>query len=60
MKTKKSEFPNFKKAISYVLRYCGRTCFAQYRIIDIDNDFIIFWYQRHEDDNFVVEKIHIF
>lgn len=44
-----------------ILRYCGRPCFAQYRIIDIDNkDFITFWYQRHGNDFFVVEKIHIF
>ena len=61
VRAKKNEFPDSKKAISYVLRYCGRPCFAQYRIIDIDNNnFISFWYQRHEDDNFVVEKIHIF
>ena len=61
VRAKKSEFPDSKKAISYILRYCGRPCFAQYRIIDIDNnDFISFWYQRHEDDKFVVERIHIF
>ena len=61
VRAKKNEFPNSKKAVSYVLRYCGRPCFAQYRIIDIDeNDFISFWYQRHDDDKFVVEKIHIF
>lgn len=61
VRAKKSEFPDSKKAISYVLRYCGRPCFASYRIIDIDNnDCITFWYQRHEDDYFVVEKIHIF
>jgi len=61
VRAKKSEFPDSKQAISYVLRYCGRPCFAQYRIIDIDdNDFISFWFQRHEDDYFVVEKIHIF
>ena len=61
VRAKKSEFPDSKKAISYILRYCGRPCFAQYRIIDIDNnDFISFWYQRHEDDKFVVEKIHIY
>ena len=61
VRAKKSEFPDSKKAISYVLRYCGRPCFASYRIIDIDDeDYITFWYQRHEDDNFVVEKIHIF
>lgn len=61
VRAKKSEFPDSTKAISYVLRYCGRPCFASYRIINIDdNDFITFWYQRHEDNNFVVEKIHIF
>lgn len=61
VRAKKNEFPNSKKAISYILRYCGRPCFAQYRILDIDNsDFITFWYQRHEDDKFVVEKIHVF
>ena len=60
VRAKKSEFPNSKKAISYILRYCGRPCFASYRIISIDDDYISFWYQRHEDDLFVVEKIHIF
>ena len=61
VRAKKSEFPNSKAAISYILRYCGRPCFAQYRIIDIEQfDFISFWYQRHEDDLYVVERIHIF
>ena len=47
-----------KKTISYILRYCGRPCFASYRIIDIDkNDFISFFYQRHKDYLFVIEKI---
>lgn len=60
VRAKKNEFPSSKKSISYILRYCGRPCFASYRIISIDNDYISFWYQRHEDDLFVVEKIHIF
>lgn len=61
VRAKKSDFPDSTKAVSYVLRYCGRPCFAQYRIIDIDKEnYITFWYQRHEDDNFVVERIHIF
>ncbi len=56
VRAKKNEFPSSKKAISYILRYCGRPCFAGYRIIDIDDDnFITFWYQRHEDDKFVVK-----
>ena len=61
VRAKKNEFPNSKNAISYILRYCGRPCFASYRIIDIDeNDLISFFYQRHEDDLFVIEKIYIF
>lgn len=60
VRAKKNEFPNSKKGIEYILRYCGRPCFAQYRIIDIQDDYITFWYQRHEDDKFVIEKIHIF
>lgn len=60
VRAKKNEFPNSKKGVEYVLRYCGRPCFAQYRIIDIENNYIIFWYQRHEDDKFVVVKVHIF
>ncbi len=61
VRAKKSEFPNSKATTSYILRYCGRPCFAQYRIIDIDQfDFISFWYQRHEDDLYVAQRIHIF
>ena len=46
--------------LSYILRYCGGPCFAEYRIIDIKDDYVTFWYQRHEDDKFIVEKVHIF
>lgn len=60
IRAKKNEFPDTKKGIEYILRYCGRPCFAQYRIIDIRDDYITFWYQRHEDDKFVVERIHVF
>lgn len=60
VRAKKNEFPNSKKGIEYVLRYCGRPCFAQYRIIDIEDNYVTFWYQRHEDDKFVVVKVHIF
>ena len=60
VRAKKNEFSNSKKGVEYVLRYCGRPCFASYRIIDVEDNYITFWYQRHEDDKFVVEKIHIF
>ena len=62
VRAKKNEFPNSKKALEYILRYCGRPCFAQYRIIDIDysTNKIKFWYQSRDDNLFVVEEIHIF
>lgn len=49
-----------KKIIEYVLRYCGRPAFASYRILDISNNTVTFWYQRHEDNKFIVEGIHVF
>lgn len=60
VRAKRNEFPNSRKGLEYILRYCGRPCFAEYRIIDIKDGYVTFWYQRHEDDNFIVEKIHIF
>ena len=60
VRAKKNEFSNSKQSIEYVLRYCGRPCFASYRIIDIKDNYILFWYQRHGDEKIVVEKIHIF
>lgn len=42
VRAKMNEFPDSKKGLEYVLRYCGRPCFAQYRIIDIKDDFITF------------------
>lgn len=58
----KEEYKNksSKKIIEYVLRYCGRPAFASYRILDISNNMVTFWYQRHEDDMFVVERVHVF
>lgn len=49
-----------KKIVEYVLRYCGRPAFASYRILDISDNFITFYYQRHGDDSFIVEKISVF
>ena len=55
VKNKKS-----KKSIEFILRYCDRPWFAAHHIIDIRNDYITFWYQRHKDDKIVVERINIF
>lgn len=60
VRAKKNENLGTKKNINYVLRYCGRPAFAASKILKIEGDYITFWYQRHEDDLFVVETIHIF
>lgn len=56
----KQQFKNIKGGLQYILRYCGRPVFASSRIISIKDNYITFWYQRHEDDKYVVEKIHIY
>ena len=60
VKAKKKENLGTKQNIEYVLRYCDRPAFAASKILDINGNYITFWYQRHEDDLFVVETIHIF
>ena len=55
----KQQFKDIKGGLQYILRYCGRPVFASSRIISIKDNYITFWYQRHEDDKYVVEKIHI-
>lgn len=60
VRAKKNENLGTKQNINYVLRYCGRPAFAASKILKIEDDYITFWYQRHEDNFFVVETIHIF
>ena len=49
-----------KTMIEYAVRYTGKPAMAESRIIDYDGEFITFWYQRHEDNQFVEEKIHVY
>lgn len=60
VRAKKNENLGTRQNVEYVLRYCGRPAFAASKILNIDGEYITFWYQRHEDDLFVVETIHIF
>jgi len=60
VRAKKSENLGTKQNVEYVLRYCGRPAFAASKILNVSGQYITFWYQRHEDDLFVVETIHIF
>jgi len=47
-------------AIKYIIRYTGRPAMAQSRILDYDGEFVTFYYDRHEDNKRVTEKIHAF
>lgn len=60
VKANKNENLGTKQNVEYVLRYCGRPTFAASKILNIDGEYITFWYQIHEDNLFVVETIHIF
>ncbi len=60
VRAKKNENLGTQQNVEYVLRYCGRPAFAASKILNIDGDYITFWYQRHEDNLYVVETIHIF
>ena len=33
---------------------------AESRIIDYDETYVTFWYQRHEDNKIVIEKVHAY
>lgn len=58
--TPKSKFSSLIALIRYVTRYLSRPVMAQSRILDYDGTFITFWYQRHEDDKIVIERVHAF
>lgn len=49
-----------QEAIKYIIRYTGRPAMAQSRILDYDGEFVTFYYDRHEDNQRVTEKIHAF
>ena len=49
-----------KIMIEYAVRYTGKPAMAESRILDYDGEFITFWYQRHEDNKIVKERIHVY
>lgn len=55
-----SKFKSVDGLIKYVTRYVSRPVMAESRILDYNNDSITFWYQRHEDDKIVIERIHVY
>ena len=46
--------------VNYIIRYIARPAMAQSRIISVDDEFITFWYQRHEDNKRVEKTLTIF
>ena len=46
--------------IQYAIRYTGKPAMAESRILDYDGEYVTFWYQRHEDNQFVTERIHVY
>lgn len=55
-----SKYKSVTKLIKYVCRYVARPVMAESRIINYDGTYVTFWYQRHEDDKVVIEKIHTY
>ena len=45
--------------VNYIIRYIARPVMAQSRILNVINDSITFWYNRHEDNKRVEETISI-
>lgn len=56
----KRYFSNTQLALNYTTRYLGRPPIAESRIINYDGTFVTFFYNRHEDNVRVEEKIHAF
>ena len=55
-----SKFKTIDGLIKYVTRYVARPVMAESRILDYDKTYVTFWYQRHEDNKIIIEKIHAF
>ena len=52
-----SKFKKYTDLIKYVCRYVARPVMAESRILDYDGKFVTFWYQRHNDDLIIIEKV---
>ena len=48
----KKKFKNFKDAIEYVCRYCGRLAISENRILNYDGNNVTFFYHAHEDESY--------
>ncbi|MGN0973250.1 MAG: transposase [Bacilli bacterium] len=55
-----SKFKRYTDLIKYVCRYVARPVMAESRILDYDGKFVTFWYQRHNDDLIIIEKVSVY
>ena len=55
-----SKYKKYTDLIKYVCRYVARPVMAESRILDYDGHFVTFWYQRHNDDLIIVEKVTVY
>lgn len=46
--------------IDYMIRYIGRLVIAQKRILEYENGFVTFCYNRHEDNKYIEETLSVF
>ena len=53
----KKKFHNFKKAIEYVTRYCGRVPISENRIVNYDGKNVTFSYIDHADNNYYEKTV---
>ena len=55
-----SKFKKYTSLIKYVCRYVARPVMTESRILDYDDNFVTFWYQRHNDDLIIIEKVSVY
>ena len=55
-----SKYKKYSDLIKYVCRYVARPVMAESRILDYDGNFVTFWYQRHNDDLIIIEKVSVY
>lgn len=55
-----SKFKKYTDLIKYVCRYVARPVMAESRILNYDEKSVTFWYQRHNDDLIIIEKVSVY
>lgn len=55
-----SKYKKYTDLIKYVCRYVARPVMAESRILDYDGKYVTFWYQRHNDDLIIIEKVTVY